>query len=46
VIDWGAFVWVVIPFGVKIGPSTNQKTITKSFCEYIDVSMKIFLDDL
>ncbi len=37
--------WVVIPFGVKNGPSTYQKTITKAFHEYIDVLMKIFLDD-
>jgi hypothetical protein len=45
VIDWGAVVWVVIPFGVKNGPPTYQKTITKTFHEYIDVFMKIFLDD-
>jgi len=45
VIDWGAFVWVVMPFGLKNGPPTYQRAITKSFCEYIDVFMKIFLDD-
>ncbi len=43
--DWGAFVWVVMPFGVKNGPSTYQRTVTKAFHEYIDVFMKIFLDD-
>jgi hypothetical protein len=45
VIDWGAFVWVIMPFGVKNGPPTYQRAITKSLCEYIDVFMKIFLDD-
>jgi hypothetical protein len=32
-------------FGVKNGPPTYQKVITKAFREYIDVFMKIFLDD-
>ncbi len=45
VTDWGAFVWVVMPFGIKNGPPTYQRLVTKAFCEYIDVFMKIFLDD-
>jgi hypothetical protein len=45
VTDWGTFVWVVMPFGVKNEPPTYQKVVTKAFCEYIDVFMKIFLDD-
>jgi len=32
-------------FGVKNGPPTHQKTITKTFREYFDSFMKIFLDD-
>jgi hypothetical protein len=32
-------------FGVENGPPTYQRAITKAFCEYIDVFMKIFLDD-
>jgi len=32
-------------FGVKNGPPTYQKAITQAFHEYIDVFMKIFLDD-
>ncbi len=39
------FVWVVIPFGVKNGPPTYQRVVTKTFRENIDVFMKIFLDD-
>ncbi len=37
--------WVVMPFGVKNGPPTYQKAITKAFREYINAFMKIFLDD-
>jgi hypothetical protein len=32
-------------FGVKNGPPTYQREITKAFHEYIDVFMNIFLDD-
>jgi hypothetical protein len=34
-----------MPFGVKNVPSTYQREINKAFHEYIDVFMKIFLDD-
>jgi hypothetical protein len=34
-----------MPFGVKNGPPIYQKAIIKAFHEYIDVFMKIFLDD-
>jgi hypothetical protein len=34
-----------MPFGVKTGPPTYQRVVTKTFREYIDVFMKIFLDD-
>jgi hypothetical protein len=45
VIDLGALVSIVMPFGVKNGLPTYQSVLTKEFCEYIDVFMKIFLDD-
>jgi len=38
-------VWVVMPFGVKNGWPTYQRVVTKAFHEYIDVFMKIFLND-
>jgi len=38
-------VGVVMSFGVKNGPPTYQRAITQTFHEYIDVFMKIFLDD-
>jgi hypothetical protein len=34
-----------MPFGVKNGPPTYQRVVTKALREYIDVFMKIFLDD-
>ncbi len=41
----GTFVWVVMPFGVKNGPPTYQRVVTKTSCDCIDVFMKIILDD-
>jgi len=32
-------------FGVKNGPPTYQKVVTKTFKKYLDNFMKIFLDD-
>jgi hypothetical protein len=32
-------------FGVKNGPLTYQKIVTKTFKKYLDNFMKIFLDD-
>jgi len=32
-------------FGVKNGPPTFQKVVTKAFKEYLDKFMKIFLDN-
>ncbi len=34
-----------MPFGVKNGPPTYQKAMTKTFKEYLDDFMKIFLND-
>ncbi len=41
--DWGAFVWILISFGVKNGPPTFQIVISRTFKEYLDQVMKIFL---
>jgi hypothetical protein len=35
----------MMPFGIKNGQPTYQKAVTKASCEYIDVFMKIFLND-
>jgi hypothetical protein len=34
-----------MPFGVKNGPPTYQKVVTKALREYLDSFMKISLDD-
>jgi len=32
-------------FGIKDGPVTYQRAVTKTFRKYLDNFMKIFLDD-
>jgi hypothetical protein len=44
-MDWGAFVWVVMPFGLKNAPPMYQRTMSKPFKDYLDDFMKFFLDD-
>ncbi len=44
-MDWGAFIWKVMLFGVKNGPSAFQRALTKTFKKYLDIFMKIYLDD-
>ncbi len=36
---------MVMPFGVKNGPPTFQRVVSRTFREYLDQFMKIFLDD-
>jgi hypothetical protein len=43
--NWGAFIWKVMPFGIKNGPPTYYRVVTKTFKKYLDNFMKIFLDD-
>jgi len=43
--DWGTFVWMVMPFGVKNGPPTFQRVDNKVVKEYLNQFMKIILDD-
>jgi len=45
VMDWGSFIWRVMPFGMKNGPPTFQRVVTKTFREYLDNFMKTSLDD-
>jgi len=45
ITDWGVFIWRVMFFGMKNGPPTFQRVVTKAFREYLDKFMKIFLDD-
>jgi len=45
VTDWGAFVCMVMPFGVRKGPPNFQKVVSKAFKKYLNQFMTIFLDD-
>jgi hypothetical protein len=45
VTDWGAFVWMVMPFGAKNGSLTFQIKVNRNFGKYLNQFMKIFLDD-
>jgi len=45
IIDWRAFVGVVMPFELKNAPPTYQRVVSKVFKDYLDDFMKIFLDD-
>jgi hypothetical protein len=35
----------MVPFGIQNGPPTYQRVVIKSFREYLDSFMKLFLDD-
>ncbi len=39
------FIWKVMSFGMKNGFLTFQFFLTKTFKEYLDNFMKMFLDD-
>jgi hypothetical protein len=45
VIDLGVFVWIVMSFGMNNKPPTYRYVVSKSFHEYINLFMKIFLDN-
>jgi hypothetical protein len=36
IIDWGVFVWVVMPLGFKNAPPTYQRVVSKAFKNYLD----------
>ena len=45
ITEWGAYVWVVMPFGLKNAPPTYQRIINQIFKDYLNDFMKLFLDD-
>ncbi len=44
-MDWGAFMWMLMPFVVKNELPTYQEILNQTFKEYLNYFMKIFLDD-
>jgi hypothetical protein len=42
----GAFEYLVSPFGLTNAPSTFQSYINKTLCEYLNVFVVVYLDDV
>jgi hypothetical protein len=45
IANWGAFVWVIMPFGLKNAPATYQQAVSTTFKDYFRMFMKLFLND-
>jgi len=45
IINWGTFVWIVMPFGLKNVPPSYQQEVSMAFHEYLKVFMKSFIND-
>jgi hypothetical protein len=46
ITNYGAFIWLIMLFGLKNVPPTYQRVVNLAFQEYLGVFMKLFLDDL
>ena len=45
ITEWGVYVWVVMPFGLKNAPLTYERIVNQIFKDYLNDFMKLFLDD-
>ena len=45
ITEWGTYIWVVMPFGLKNAPLIYQKIVNQIFKYYLNDFMKLFLDD-
>jgi hypothetical protein len=45
ILEWGAYAYNVMPFGLCNVPITFQKVVTKNFNKYFNDFMQVFLDD-
>ncbi len=41
IVEWGAFMWIVMPFGLKNAPPIYQQVVSRAFKEYLGVFMKL-----
>ena len=45
ITEWGAFQWLVLPFGLCNGPGTFQRLMMLLFDAYLNDFMQVYLDD-
>ena len=45
ITEWGAYVWVVMPFGLKNAPPSYQRIVNQIFKDYLNDFMNLFLDN-
>ncbi|MCO5601005.1 hypothetical protein L7F22_055121 [Adiantum nelumboides] len=45
ITEWGAFIYLVMPFGLCNAPATFQRAMMTIFAEYLQKFMAIFVDD-
>ncbi len=45
ITNQGAFVWVIMPFGLKNAPPSYQRIVSMAFKEYLGIFMKLFMDN-
>ena len=45
ITEWGAFMYLVMPFGLCNAPATFQRAMMAMFSEYLQKFMAIFVDD-
>ncbi len=45
ILEWGAYAYNVMPFGLCNAPTTFQKVVTKTFKPYYKKIKQVFLDD-
>jgi hypothetical protein len=43
--EWGVYAHNVMPFGLRNAPTTFQKVVTKTFKEYLNKFIQVFLDN-
>ena len=45
IIEWGAFIYLIMPFGLCNAPATFQRAMMAMFSVYLQKFMAIFVDD-
>jgi hypothetical protein len=46
ILEWGPYAYNVMSFGLCNAPTMFQKVVTKTFKEYVNKFMQVFLDDV